>query len=113
MQNKKAGLDGIPPEVWKIGKYNDVLLYYCNEVYKGSVIQSWTEGCILPFPKKGNLGKTSNYRGINLTSVAAKIYIALPLNRIQPGMEKILRMDLKRSLDNSTNPDSEKNYRRK
>ena len=60
LQNKKAaGLDGIPPEVWKTGKFND-LLYYCNEVYKGNVIQSWTEVCILPFPKKGDLSKTSN-----------------------------------------------------
>ena len=73
LQNKKAaGLDGIPPKVWKTGKFND-LLYYCNELYKGNVIQSWTEVCILPFPKKGDLRKTSNYRGITLTSIAAKI----------------------------------------
>ena len=73
LQNKKAaGLDGILPKVWKTGKFND-LLYYCNEVYKGNVIQSWTEVCILPFPKKGDLRKTSNYRGITLTSIAAKI----------------------------------------
>ena len=92
LQNKKAdGLDGIPPEVWKTGKFNDLLLYYCNEVYKGNVIQSWTEGCILAFLKKGDLSKTSNYRGITLTSIAAKIYNALLLNRIQPEMEKILR----------------------
>ena len=92
LQNKKAdGLDGIPPEVWKTGKFNDLLLYYYNEVYKGNVIQSWTEGCILPFPKKGDIGKTSNYIGITLTSIAAKIYNALLLNRIQPEMEKILR----------------------
>ena len=104
MQNKKAGLDGIPPEVWKTGKCYDLILNYCNEVYKGNAIQSWTEGCILLFPKKGDLDKTSNYRGINLTSIAAKIYIALPLNRIQIGMEKILRMDLEkvaRQLDKS------------
>ena len=38
LQSKKAaGLDGIPPEVWKTGKFNDLLLYYCNEVYKGNV----------------------------------------------------------------------------
>ena len=92
LQNKKAaGLDGILPEVWKTGKFNDLLLYYCNEVYKGNVIQSWTEGCILPFPKKGDIGKTSNYIGITLTSIAAKIYNALLLNRIQPEMEKFLR----------------------
>ena len=53
--NKNAAeLDGITPKIWKTGKFNDLLLYYCNEVY--NVIQSWTEGCILPFPRKGNLG---------------------------------------------------------
>ena len=86
-----AELDGIRTNIWKTGKFNDLLLYYCNEVYNGNVIQSWTEGCILPFPKKGNLGQTSNYSGITLTSIAAKIYNALLLNRIQPEMEKILR----------------------
>ena len=45
----------------------------------------------MPFPKKGDLGQTSNYRGITLTSIAAKIYNSLLLNRIQPEMEKILR----------------------
>ena len=92
VQNKKAaGLDGIPPEVWKTGKFNDLLLYYCNEVYKGNVTQSWTERCILPFRKKDYLIKTSNYRGTTVTSIAAKICNALLLNRIQPEMEKILR----------------------
>ena len=61
LKNKKAGgLDGIPPKVWKTGKLNDLLLY-CNEVYNRNVIQSWTEGGILPFPKKSDLGQTSNY----------------------------------------------------
>ena len=45
----------------------------------------------MPFPKRGDLGKTSNYRGITLFFTAAKIYNALLLNRIQPEMEKILR----------------------
>ena len=91
-KNKTAAeLDGITPKVWKTGKFNDLLLYYCNEVYNENVTQSWTEGCILPFPKKGSLGQTSNYSGIILTSIAAKIYNALLLNQIQPEMEKILR----------------------
>ena len=45
----------------------------------------------MPFPKKADLGQTSNYRGITLTSIAAKIYNALLLNQIQPEMENILR----------------------
>ena len=32
------------------------------------------KGCILPFPKKGDLGLAKNYRGITLTSIAAKMY---------------------------------------
>ena len=92
LKNKKAaGLDEIPPEVWKTGKFNDLLLYYCNSVYKEHVIQPWTEGCILPFPKKGDLSLTNNYRGITLTSIAAEIYNTLLLNRIQPEIEKVLR----------------------
>ena len=51
----------------------------------------WTKGCILPFPKKGNLGLAKIYRGITLTFIAAKIYNALLWNRIEPKIEKIFR----------------------
>ena len=47
--------------------------------------------CILPFPKKGDLGLAKNYRGITLTSIAAKIYNALLRNRIEPKIDIILR----------------------
>ena len=47
----------------------------------------WTKGRILSFPKKGDLGIAKNYRGIPLTSIAAKIYIALLGNRIEPKIE--------------------------
>ena len=91
-KNKKAaGLDNIPPEVWKTQAFNDILLDLCNAVYNGEMIEKWTEGCILPFPKKGDLGLSKNYRGITLTSIAAKIYNSLLLNRVQPEVEKVLR----------------------
>ena len=48
------------------------------------------KGCILPFPKKGDLGLTKNYQGIILTSIAAKIYNALLWNLIEPKID-ILR----------------------
>ena len=44
-----------------------------------------------PIPKKGDLGLAKNYRGITLTSIAAKIYNALLRNRILPQIDKILR----------------------
>ena len=48
------------------------------------------KGCIFPFPKKGDLGLAKNYRGITLTSIAAKIYNALLRNRIEPKIDNIL-----------------------
>ena len=49
------------------------------------------EGMHPPFPKKGDLGLGKSYRGITLTSIAAKIYNALLGNRIEPKIDNILR----------------------
>ena len=51
----------------------------------------WIKWCILPFLKKGDLGLAKNYRGITLTSIAAKIYNAPLRNRIEPKIDNILR----------------------
>ena len=88
---KASALDNIPPEVWKIEELGETLLNFCNAVYQQEPIESWTDGCLLPFPKKGDLGFTANYRGITLTPIAAKIYNLMLLNRIRPAMEKVLR----------------------
>ena len=75
IKNRKAtGLDEIPPEVWKTRQFDDILLRHCNAVYNQNPIDRWMKGCILPFPKKGDLGLAKNYRGITLTSITAKIY---------------------------------------
>ena len=88
---KAAGLDEILPEVWKTRQFDDILLRYCNAVYNQNPIDRSMKGCILPFPKKGDLGLAKNYRSITLTSIAAKISYALERNRIEPKIEKILR----------------------
>ena len=49
------------------------------------------KGCIIPFPKKGDLRLAKNYRGITLTFIAAKIYNALLRNCIEPKIDNILR----------------------
>ena len=91
IKNKKAeGLDEIPPEVWKTRQFDDLLIRHCN-VRNQNPIDRWMKGCILPFPKKGDLGLAKNYRGITLTSIAAKIYNALLRNRIEPKIDNILR----------------------
>ena len=87
---KAAGFDEIPPEVWKIRQFDDILLRHCNAVYNQNPIDRWMKGFILPFPKKGDLGLAKNYPGITLTSIAAKIYNALLRNRIEPKINNIL-----------------------
>ena len=49
------------------------------------------QGCILPFPKKGDLRLAKNYRSIKLISKAAKIYNALIRKCIEPKIDNILR----------------------
>ena len=88
---KAAGLDEIPPEVWKTRQFDDILLRQCNAVYNQNTIDRWMKRCILSFPKKGDLGLAKNYQGITLTSIAAKIYNAQPRNRIEPKIDNILR----------------------
>ena len=84
--HKATGLDEISPEVWKTRQFDDILLRHCNAVYYQNPIDRWMKRCILPFPKKGDLGLAKNYRGITLTSIAAKIYNALLRNRIKPSI---------------------------
>ena len=85
-----TSLSTIPPEVWKTTKFDDLLLRYCNTVYSQNTIEGQTKGCILPFPKKDDLGIAKNYRSITLTSIAAKVYNALLLKCIEPEIEKII-----------------------
>ena len=88
---KAAGLDEIHPEVWKTRQFDNILLRHCNAVYNQNPIDRWMKGCILPIPKKGDLGLAKKYRGITLTSISAKIYNALLRNRIEPKIDNILR----------------------
>ena len=101
---KAAGLDEIPPEVWKTRQFDDILLRHCNAVYNQNPIDRWMKGCILPFPKKGDLGLLKNYRGITLTSIAAKIYNALLRNRIESKIDNILRKNQNGFQSSGRNP---------
>ena len=92
IKNRKvAGLDEIPPEVWKTRQFDYILLRHCNAVYNQNPVDRWMKGCILPFPKKGDLGLAKNYRGTALTPIAAKIYNSQLRNRTEPKIDNILR----------------------
>ena len=88
---KACGLDKIPVEIWKISKFQETLLFSCNEVYEQNTISIWNKGCIISLPKKGDLTSTNNYRGITITCIDAKMYNLMFLNRIRPEVDYILR----------------------
>ena len=90
--NKSSGLDNIPTILWKDPDFLDILLEFCNHTLETSTPPSaWLTGGIIPVPKKGDLTSASNYRGIRLMPIAAKIYNKLLLNRIAPVLDPLLR----------------------
>ena len=67
IKNRKAAEhDEFSPEIWKTRQFDDILLQHGNAVYNQNPTDRWMKGCILPFPKKGDLGLANNYRGITL-----------------------------------------------
>ena len=50
---KAAGMDEIPPEVWKTNQFDDILLRHYNAVYNQNPIDRWMKGCIDPSLKRG------------------------------------------------------------
>ena len=90
--NKSSGLDNIPTVLWKDPIFLDILLDFCNHTFEYlSPPSAWLTGGFIPVPKKGDLTLASNYRGITLMPIAAKIYNKLLLNRIVPVLDPLLR----------------------
>ena len=92
---KAPGIDySITAEALKHGgdSLDNRLLALCNDV-KNQLRSptQWTENLIVPLPKKGDRSKMSNYRGISLMSISAKLYNRLLLNRIRKPLEEKLR----------------------
>ena len=78
--NKAAGLDCAITDC------------FCAEVYSNlTPPDQWITSVIVPLPKKGNLSLMTNYRGISLLSIAAKVYNKILLNRIRDEVDPILR----------------------
>ena len=90
--SKAFGPDNIPAIIWKDEIFHELLLKLCNRTF--STLQApkiWHRSQIIPMPKKGDLSLVTNYRGISLMSIAAKIYNKMILNRIVPFVDPLLR----------------------
>lgn len=89
---KSAGEDGIPPEVLKYCQLDELVLDHANNLLlHGNKPRQWSDINLLPLPKTGNLSLTSNYRGIGLSSIVAKLVNKMILNRVQPVLDPLLR----------------------
>ena len=90
--SKAFGPDNIPVIIWKDNLFHSLLLKLCNFSFLNKTCPSiWRQSQIIPVPKKGDLSLATNYRGISLLPIAAKIYNKLILNRIVPSVDPILR----------------------
>ncbi|XP_072030406.1 uncharacterized protein [Amphiura filiformis] len=93
-EGKSAGDDEITPEVLKRCNLDDIILYFCNEaLLHGRKPEQWSILNLIPIPKSGNLREGRNYRVICLSSIVAKTYNRLLLNRIRPFLDPVLRMN--------------------
>ncbi len=94
-RNKSPGPDyAMTAEVLKDGGHFIVeqLHTICQLVFdQRRAPKQWTSSMIVPLPKKGNLQQMTNYRGICLMSIAAKVYNRILLNRIRGPIDKLLR----------------------
>ena len=92
VEGKSCGEDNIPPEVLKRCDLDDIVLEFCNDAFINRRKPSqWSILNIVPIPKSGDLSQAGNYRGISLSSLVAKTYNRMILNRIRPKLDKHLR----------------------
>ncbi|XP_072048490.1 uncharacterized protein [Amphiura filiformis] len=92
VEGKSSGKDGIPPEVLKRCDIDDIILGFCNHALsEGETPEQWSILNIVPIPKSGDLSQAGNYRGISLSSIVAKTFNRMILNRIRPELDERLR----------------------
>ena len=93
-EGKSPGEDEIPPEVLKRCDLDDIILNFCNDaLINGRKPDQWSILNLIPIPKSGDLREGKNYSGICLSSIVAKTYNRLLLNRIRPHLDPVLRIN--------------------
>ena len=91
--NKAAGIDEIPAEIYKNGGQHtiDYLTWICNIAWKTKKIPNeWSSAVIYPVHKKGDRTNCNNYRAISLLSHAGKIYERILEKRLRTCVEEAL-----------------------
>ena len=91
--NKSAGLDNIPAELFKFG--GDSLADHLHQIIdkiwtEETWIEQWNNSWINPIHKKGEKTLCSNYRGISILNVAYKIFSTILCERLKPYLNNII-----------------------
>ncbi|VDP41669.1 unnamed protein product [Schistosoma mattheei] len=74
---KSAGHDNTPPEALKsdIKVTTNMLHLLFKKIWKEEQVpMDWKEGHLIKIPRKGDLSKCENYRGITLLSIPGKVF---------------------------------------
>ena len=91
---KAAGPHGIPAEALKGDVTTSVEMLYSlfEEIWeKEEIPAEWKEGYLIKIPKKGDLSRCDNFRGITLLSVPGKVLNRIILERMKGEVDKTLR----------------------
>lgn len=91
---KASGPDEIPPEALKADPSTtaDILHPLFTKIWNEKEFpKDWKEGHLVKIPKKGDLTKCENYRGITLLSVPGKVFNRVLLDRMKEAVDARLR----------------------
>ena len=91
---KAPGIDQVTAEALQKGgmEVKRAIHDICNLVYHLKFApHQWKKSVLIPIFKKGAKKLMTNYRGISLMSVAAKLYNRLLLHRLRPVIDPLLR----------------------
>ena len=87
--NGVHGVDGIPAELFKILKLDDIKVLHSigQQIWKTQLWpQDWKRSVFTPVPKKGNAKESSKYHTIALISDAIKVMLKILQAKLQQYM---------------------------
>ncbi|VDO53488.1 unnamed protein product [Schistosoma margrebowiei] len=91
---KAAGPDNMPAEALKsdIEITTNMLHLLFKKIWEEEQVpMDWKEGHLVKTPKKGDLSKCENYRGITALSIPGEVFNRVLLNRMEDAVDAQLR----------------------
>lgn len=91
--NKSAGIDGIPAELFKAAgtSFNSAFHQLLTKIWNEETMpDDWKTSIICPIHKKGDRRECKNYRGISLLNIAYKILASIMCERLKPHVIRII-----------------------